>query len=197
MEYAAVFLLFSHLVYCAMRGIADGKLPEGSACSAALALSMCVPTGRVCAPFFVAAAIGMYALFVSRSPGALLGAAACACVFALGGEAAFDYSSVASLALSVSLSAAFSSCGAELLGRVITGSVIADMYSLFASKSGFLRCTAMGMHTAYYLIFAAFAAAIFDLIRRAARPSGMSESADFRPKYMRAGEVFSSSRVRV
>ena len=180
-----------------MRGIADGKLPEGSACSAALALSMCVPTGRVCAPFFVAAAIGMYALFVSRSPGALLGAAACACVFALGGEAAFDYSSVASLALSVSLSAAFSSCGAELLGRVITGSVIADMYSLFASKGGFLRCTAMGMHTAYYLIFAAFAAAIFDLIRRAARPSGMSESADFRPKYMRAGEVFSSSRVRV
>lgn len=197
MEYAAVFLLFSHLIYCAMRGIADGKLPEGSACSAALALSMCVPTGRVCAPFFVAAAIGTYALFVSRSPGALLGAAACACVFALGGEAAFDYSSVASLALSVSLSAAFSSCGAELLGRVITGSVIADMYSLFASKGGFLRCTAMGMHTAYYLIFAAFAAAIFDSIARARRPTQTLELTDFCSSPARAGGALLPGRVRV
>ena len=31
MEYAAVFLLFSHLVYCAMRGIAQGRLPRSAA----------------------------------------------------------------------------------------------------------------------------------------------------------------------
>lgn len=197
MEYAAVFLLFSHLIYCAMRGIADGKLPEGSACSAALALSMCVPTGRVCAPFFVAAAIGMYALFVSRSPGALLGAVACACVFALGGEAAFGYSSLAALSLSLALSAAFATRGADIVCGVTVGSVIADMYSLFASKSGFLRCTAMGMHTAYYLIFAAVAAAIFDSIARARRPSQTLELTDFCSSPARAGGALLPGRVRV
>ena len=197
MEYAAVFLLFSHLIYCAMRGIADGKLPEGSACSAALALSMCVPTGRVCAPFFVAAAIGMYALFVSRSPGALLGAAACACVFALAGEAAFGYSSLAALSLSLVLSAAFATRGVDIVCGVTVGSVIADMYSLFASKSGFLRCMAMGMHTAYYLIFAAVAAAIFDSIARARRPSQTLELTDFCSSPARAGGLLLPGRVRV
>ena len=197
MEYAAVFLLFSHLIYCAMRGIADGKLPEGSACSAALALSMCVPTGRVCAPFFVAAAIGMYALFVSHSPGALLGAAACGCVFALAGEAAFGYSSLAALSLSLVLSAAFATRGADIVCGVTIGSVIADIYSLFASKSGFLRCTAMGMHTAYYLIFAAVAAAIFDSIARARRPSQTLELTDFCSSPARAGGALLPGRVRV
>lgn len=197
MEYAAVFLLFSHLVYCAMRGIAQGRLPRSAAPAAALALSMCVPAGRVCASFFVAAAVGICESAASRSVIALLDAAACGCVFALAGEAAFGYSSLAALSLSLVLSAAFATRGADIVCGVTIGSVIADMYSLFASKSGFLRCTAMGMHTAYYLIFAAVAAAIFDSIARARRPSQTLELTDFCPFPARAGGALLPDRVRV
>lgn len=197
MEYAAVFLLFSHLVYCAMRGIAQGRLPRSAAPAAALALSMCVPAGRVCASFFVAAAIGMYASFRSRSVVAFLDVAACACVFALAGEAAFDYSSLAALAMSIVVSAAFVKRGSDIAGGVTAGSAIADMYSLFASESGFLRCTAAGMHTAYYLIFAAAAAAVFDSIARARRPSQTLELTDFCSSPARAGGALLPGRVRV
>lgn len=197
MEYAAVFLLFSHLVYCAMRGIAQGRLPRSAAPAAALALSMCIPTDRVCASFFVAAAVGIYESAASRSVIALLDAAACGCVFALAGEAAFGYSSLVALALSLVLSAAFATRGADIVCGVTVGSVIADMYSLFVSKSGFLRCTAMGMHTAYYLIFAAVAAAIFDSIARARRPSQTLELTDFCPSTARADGALLPDRVRV
>ena len=197
MEYAAVFLLFSHLVYCAMHGIAQGRLPRSAAPAAALALSMCVPTGRVCASFFVAAAVGICESATSRSVIALLDAAACGCVFALAGEAAFGYSSLVALSLSLVLSAAFATRGADIVCGVTVGSVIADMYSLFASKSGFLRCMAMGMHTAYYLIFAAVAAAIFDSIARARRPSQTLELTDFCSSPARAGGALLPGRVRV
>lgn len=180
-----------------MRGIAQGVLPRSAAPAAALALSMCIPTDRVCVPFFVSAAIGMYASFRSRSVVAFLDVAACACVFALAGEAAFGYSSLAALSLSLVLSAAFATRGADIAGGVTAGSAIADMYSLFASKSSFLRCTAMGMHTAYYLIFAAVAAAIFDSIARARRPSQTLELTDFCSSPARAGGALLPGRVRV
>ena len=197
MEYAAVFLLFSHLIYCAMRGIAQGVLPRSAAPAAALALSMCIPTDRVCVPFFVAAAIGMYASFRSRSVVAILDVAACACVFALAGETAFDYSSLAALTMSIVVSAAFVKRGSDIAGGVTAGSAIADMYSLFASESGFLRCTAAGMHTAYYLIFAAAAAAVFDSLRRAKRPPRMPEPAKYAFFCGRVGGAAFLRRVRV
>ena len=118
-------------------------------------------------------------------------------MFALAGEAAFGYSSLAALSLSIVLSAAFAKRGADIVCGVTVGSVIADMYSLFASKSGFLRCMAMGMHTAYYLIFAAVAAAIFDSIARARRPSQTLELTDFCPSPARAGGALLPGRVRV
>ncbi len=167
MEYAAVFLLFLQLTRCAMLGLARRELPRGTFAAFALALSMCVPAGRVCVPFFVAAAIGAYALFCARDLCGFVGAAACACVFLLGGRATFAYAGTGAFALSLALSAAFSSSGADLVGRVTVGSVIADMYSLFVRSGGYLQCVAAGMHTSYYLIVSAAAAAAFDALAAA------------------------------
>lgn len=172
MEYAAVFLLSVGIAYCAMRGLATGAMPSWWIAAVALAASMCVPSDDMHASFFVAAAIGAYALFSTRDVGAAIGAAACACVFALGGQAAMRYAAVCSFVLAVALAAAFAADGKDLVGRVVTGSVIADLYSVFAATSGFLRCTAAGPHTAYYLVFAGAAAIALNAAKRSLGRSG-------------------------
>lgn len=169
MEYAAVFLLTVYLCYGAMRGLAGGVCDARFAAAAALAVALCLPVKAFSIPYASACAIGAYAFGSARGACKAAGAGAVCCIFVLAGQAAYPYALAGALALSCFTALIFSDSGAEVVGQVIVGGFLADTYSVFVLGSGFLRFTAFGARAAYYLIFAAFFAALRDCLNAISR----------------------------